>query len=203
MRIKLQCKDYSAAAARRPQLQRPEGPPVWTPARLSSLKVGRGGRFPRASGGAGAPGCPARLGSATSQTSGIRSICTARGREQEAAPRHWRGGAAAHRVLGSLECATPQGSQILTCGTQSPWGEPPGGVPSPRATPPTPKNPGLQAAPQQRVHEYWPSPKHESISQSSGYATLMLQDPRAWPSKHTGGHQGPGPNCPQDSGILT
>lgn len=57
-RRKLQCKDYAAAAAWRPQLPGPPGPPLWTPASLSSRKVGRGGRFPRASGGRWGSGLP-------------------------------------------------------------------------------------------------------------------------------------------------
>lgn len=172
VRIKLQCKDYSAAAAGRPQLWRPEGPPVWTPSPLSSLKVGREGHFPRVSGGAGAPGCPARLGSATSQTSGIRSIQTARGREEEeGTPRTGGEARPPTGFLGPQNAPPPRVSDPGLCHPRVLGGSSREGIPSPRAAPPTPENPSLQAARQQRVHGSCPSPK-QYISQSSGCTTL-------------------------------
>lgn len=211
MRIKLQCKDYSAAAAGRPQLQRPEGLPVWTPAPLSSLKVGRGRPLPTRVWGCWVYGCPARLGSATSQTSGIRSIRTTRGREQKAAPLH--GGVGGTRPptgsLGPQNAPPLRVSDSGLCHPRVPGGSGQEGVPSPRAAPLTPENAGSQAAPQQRVHGSWPSPKQEYISQSSGCATL-LQDSRAlafktyrripgsWPKLPTG-LPGPDLNHPRES----
>lgn len=176
-------------------------------------------------GGAGAPGCPTRLGSATSQTSGIRSIRTAKGREQEAAPRHRRGGGARPPTgfLGSPGCAIPEGPRS--------WPAPPPRVPGASRPGGTPKSSGCATHPRIRVLRLrhnrgstGPGLLHtkRSISQSSGCATLQgprglaLDIPRvpgSWPKSpaespgpdlsHPGRSPGPGLHLPAGSPGLS
>lgn len=162
----------------------PSGRPLRSPPARSGGEAASHAR----PGGAGAPGRPARLGSVTSQTSGIRSIRTAKGGEQEAAPRHRRG-----RGRGR-----PQGPQD---------------APSPRVPDPGlrhPESPGQAArnGPQifglrQPPLRIWvlrlrhnrvstgPRLLHtkRSISQSSGCATLQ-------------GPRGPAFDRPESIGVL-